>query len=144
MPTIENRITIHGSLFDIFRTVTDFETMQQWQPNLLDVSITAGNPIRSGTMLSMRRKFMGRDIFINVDVIEFQRNKQVELKGMFGTFPYRRVIEFASSGRDVMIRDVITVRTSFLYFWYAPFLSSALNGQIKQEWQNAKLMIESS
>jgi hypothetical protein len=95
-------------------------------------------------MVAMSRRFKGSKIFLNVDVIDLQRNKRLELKGIHGRFPYHREIEFSPSGRETLINDKITLRVGWLFFWYGPFVRSALSRQTAQEWQNLKTLFESS
>ena len=142
MASIEHSITIQRPLFDVFRMVIDFETIQSWQPDMLSVSITSGDPLRPGSMISMVRRFMGRPISVNVDVLDFQRNKIIELTGVHGNFPYRRVMEFASASRETIIRDKIIVRAPWFYFWYTPFLMRAMTNQTKGEWNRLKAQLE--
>lgn len=142
MARIEHSVTIDKPLFDVYQRVADFEARKSWQPDLLNVGITAGNPLRAGSMIAMERRFMGRRVFVNVDVIDIQRNKLLDLKGVHGIFPYTRTIEFSSSGRSTTIRDTINIRTSLLYFWYTPFLTNALRSQTKSEWANLKKQME--
>lgn len=143
MPLIEQKITIQRPIFDVFRLATDFERMREWQPDLLEVSLTSANPVRSGTMISMRRRFMGRLISLNADVLDFQRSKSLEIQGVHGTFPFRRTIEFSSSARETVISDRYNVRAGWFYFWYTPFFSRALKAQTDAEWKKLKQFLES-
>jgi xanthine dehydrogenase molybdopterin-binding subunit B len=67
-------------------------------------------------------------------MVEVERNKSLEMTGIWGRFPFRRRVEFASTGRETQIKDRLTIKTGFLFFWYAPILSRALKSQLKQEW----------
>src|SRR5262245_52671691 len=125
MADIEHQVTIARPIGEVYNAVTAYEdsaALQLWQPELEAVGVTAGKPLRTGSMIAMTRRFMGSRIFVNVDVIELQRNKRFEIKGVHGRFPFRREIEFAPSGRDTLIRDSITLRIGWLFFWYRPFV----------------------
>jgi len=144
--TIENSITIGRPISDVYRTVTDFsnsERMKAWRTSVQSIGITAGDPLRTGSMIAMTKHFLGSAIFVNVDITDLQRNKRVELKGMHGRFPYVRSIEFAPSGRETVVRDHIEIRTPWIFFFYTPFLTSSLKRQTQQEWQALKEMLES-
>jgi carbon monoxide dehydrogenase subunit G len=145
MADIEHQITIARPISDVYNAISDYENleaMQKWQPDLLSLGVTAGNPLRAGSMIAMTRRFMGSKIFVNVDVMENQRNKRFEVKGIHGRFPYRREIEVSPIGRETVIRDNIFIKTGWLFFWYRPFVRSAISRQTLQEWKNLKQLLE--
>ena len=145
MATIETSITIGKPISDVYRAVTAYDSpgeMQKWRTAVQSIGITAGSPLRTGSMIAMTKMFLGSKIFVNVDITDLQRNKRIELKGMHGRFPFTRSIEFSPSGRETIIRDKIDVRTSWVFFFYTPFLTSNLTRQVKQEWQALKQLLE--
>lgn len=142
MPRIEHRVTIQRPVFDVFKLAGDFNRWLEWQAGITDVSMISGNPIRSGTMLSVRRNLLGRNVFINADVIEYDRNKRIELRGVHGTFPFQRVQEFQSQGRETLIIDNLNFKTGILYFWYGPILAGALRRQMEADWASLKQLLE--
>lgn len=145
MASLEYTIKINRTFADVFRYITDFDnlqTMQQWQPTLTAVNVTAGSPLRAGSSISMRKQLMGSSAFINADVTDFQRNKRIELKGVYGRFRFRRIIELTTGGRETTIRDEFELRTPWFYFWYTPFFVSALKRQNADEWNRLKALLE--
>lgn len=145
MADIEHQLTIARPITEVYNALTNFDNvdeMRKWQPDTLSVGVTAGNPLRAGSMIAMTRRFMGSKIFVNTDVLEIQRNKRIELKGIHGRFPFRREIELNPSGRDTVINDNITLHISWFFFWYRPFVRGALNKQTAQEWSRLKQLLE--
>lgn len=145
MADIELKITIARPIGDVFKAATDYENteaIKTWQRAVVSLGITEGKPLRTGSMIAMTRQFMMSKIFVNWDVLDFQRNKRLELSGIHGRFRYRRDIEFVPNGRETSITDRVTVNTGFIYFWYRPFLLNAIRSQIKQEWDTLKKQLE--
>ncbi len=145
MADIEHKITINNNLVEVYQAVTAYEdgdSLKQWQPKLKSVGVTAGNPIRTGSMIGMRRNFLLSEIFVNADVIDMQRNKRFELKGVHGRFPFQREIEFVPSGRETVVHDRIWLKVGWLFFLWKPFAINILRSQTAQEWQNLKQMLE--
>lgn len=140
MPVIEQTIVIQKPLFDVFRVATDFAHWNTWQSGVSNVALISGDPIRPGTMISLERG----STFINADVTDYQRQKNLSLSGVWGRFRFTRTIEFSASGRETTVRDKLTVTTGLLWFWYNPILSASLNRQIKSDWTNLKKQLESS
>jgi hypothetical protein len=140
MPVIEQKIVIQKPLFDVFRVAMDFNHASSWQPRTTAINITSGDPLRPGTMLSIRRG----SVFINADVIEYERNKKITMQGIWGRFRFNRVIEFHSGGRETTITDKLNIHTGWLYFWYAPILTMNLGSELKAEWAQLKKQLETS
>lgn len=138
MPLIEETVTIQRALFDVFKAVTDFEALPTWQTGAR-VRVTAGDPVRAGTMISIQRG----SVFINADVLEYQRHKGLVLQGVWGRFRFRRSYEFISNaGRETVIKDKLDIQTGWLYFWYAPFLRSMISSQVRADWARLKQQLE--
>lgn len=140
MPIIDQKIVIQKPLFDVFRMAMDFNNLSNWQPRTTAVNITSGDPIRPGTMITIRRG----SVFINADVVEYDRNKKITLQGIWGRFRFNRTIEFQSGGRETTILDKLNIQTGWLYFWYAPILAMNLRGELSAEWAQLKKQLESS
>lgn len=145
MADIEHQVIVKNNLVEVFKTATAFEddeTLKQWQTGVKTVGVTAGDPLRAGSMIGMKKQFMVSEIFVNVDVTDLQRNKRIAYKGVHGRFPYNREIEFVSSGRETQINDRINLKTGWLFFWWRPFAINALRSQTANEWNNLKKMLD--
>ena len=145
MADIEHKINISRPIGDVFKAATDYENveaMQSWQSAIVSLGITEGKPLRTGSMIAMTRHFLISTIFVNLDLLDYQRNKRVELQGIHGRFKFRREIEFIPNGRETTLNDRITISSNFLWFWYRPILLGALKSQTAQEWQMLKKQLE--
>lgn len=145
MADIEYKLTIKSNLVEVYKAVTAYEddgSLKEWQPKLKSVGVTAGNPLRTGSMIGMRRQFVMSEIFVNADVVDMQRNKRFELQGVHGRFRFRREIEFASSGRETIVTDRITVKIGWMFFFWKPVVISTLRNQISQEWRNLQTLLD--
>ena len=145
MADIDHKLNIARPVSDVFKAATDYENVEAiktWQPAVKSLGITEGSPLRTGSMIAMSRAFMGGKTFVNLDVLDYQRNKRFEVQGIHGSFRFRREIEFVPNGRETSISDKISVQTGFIWFWYRPFLLAALKNQTAQEWQSLKKQLE--
>lgn len=143
MADIEHSITIKQNLADVYKAVTaygDTDSLKEWQTSIKSLGVTAGDPLRTGSMIAMKRQFIMSEVFINLDVTDLQRNKRFDLKGIHGRFSFRREIEFSPNGRETQIKDRIWLKTGILFFWWRPFVLAALKSQTAQEWINLKQM----
>lgn len=135
MPQVNYHTTINAPLFDVFKMATDFAGMPTWARGTRSTHLMNADPLRTGSMISIERMFGGTLVFINADLIEFQRNKGYEMAGAHGRFRFRRSVEFSAGGGQTQVRDTFTIHTSFLYFWYNPILKMNLQGYVKSEWE---------
>ena len=145
MADIEHQISIARPISDVFNAATQYEdetALRQWQTSIVSLGVTAGKPLRTGSMIGMTKRFMSGKVFVNFDVIDLQRNKRFEVKGVHGRFAFRREIEFSPSGRDTTIRDQITLQIPWLYILFRPFVRAALIKQTGQEWLALKKLLE--
>jgi len=141
---VEYSITIHKSLFDVFKMATDYEQQPSWQPSIRMAKVTPNDPVRTGSMLYMEKTLPVGLVFINADITEFNRNKSVEMQGVHGRFRFKRTTEFASTGRETIVRDKIEMPTGCLYFWYTPLLQNMLRAQMTKEWTLLKKRLETN
>lgn len=142
MPTIKNEITIQRNFLEVFRYITDFERVNEWQTSVVNSTVSAADPVRAGTMISQTRKFNGREIFMNADVVDFVRNQKIETQGIIIRYNFTRVIEIDSMGMETRIRDEMNIKVPLLYVWDSPIVSSTLKRQLGEEWENAKRLLE--
>lgn len=146
MVTIEIKLTINRPISEVYSAFTNYDNptaLQAWQKGINDVGITAGNPLRAGSMIAMRKRFGASEIFVNFDVMDFQRNKRLEVQGVHGRFFFKRETDFTPSGRETLVKDVMSVRTGWFMFWYNPILTGMLRKGLESEWQALKTILES-
>ncbi|MGJ3238788.1 MAG: hypothetical protein ACFE0Q_08800 [Anaerolineae bacterium] len=146
MADITHNTIINSNLVEVFKAVTDYgdsDAIKRWQTATRSVGVTAGDPLRTGSMIAMKRRFIMSEIFVNLDVIDLQRNKRFDLKGMHGRFPIQREIEFVPDGRQTQVIDRIWIKTGWLYFWWRPVVVSSLQSQTAAEWQRLRQQLES-
>ncbi len=134
MPHVSYHTTLNAPLFDVFKLATDFTAMPTWSRETRSVHLMNADPLRAGSMITIERTFGGSLIFINADLIEFQRNKSYDMSGVHGRFRFRRTIEFTANSGQTQVRDNFYVYTSALYFWYNPILKANMAGYLKSEW----------
>lgn len=141
MPKFENHILIDRPIFDVFKFMGDFTNDPQWR-GVRGVGITSGDPIRPGSMVAMTRPLMGRKGFMNGDVVEYDRNKKIEMKGSFWGFPFVYTATFERRGQQTNIIEIFDVRTRWMV-WFALFFNLSLGKTLARELANLKQVLES-
>lgn len=141
MPKFENQVLINRPVFQVFKYVGDFRNDVHWR-NVHGVGITSGDPIRAGSMVAMTRRLMGRKGFVNSDVIDYERNRKIELKGSYWGFPFIATITFEHRGQQTNVKETLDIRTRWM-FWFGLFFSMTLKGALHKEWAALKHLLDS-
>lgn len=141
MSKFENQVLIDRPVFDVFKFVADFTNDSDWR-NVANIGITSGDPIRTGSMVAMTRPILGRKGFVNADVITYDRNKKIELKGSFWGFPFLQTVTFEHRGQQTNVHETIEISTRWM-IWYSFFFSVTLNGTFSKEWAKVKQILDS-
>ncbi len=142
MPAFEYRTTIRRSTFDVFNFVSDFSNYEKWRPQVINVSVREGDPLRVGSMVAETRRLMGRTSFVNADIVDYDRNKKITLKGSYNNFPFTRTITIQHHGAgECLVIDEINIRVGWM-IWNNLLLNLSLKNQLAQEWENLKQIME--
>ena len=141
---VEQKVTVRRALPEVWRMVSNFEEYPRWQSHTRLAKVTPNDPVRQGSMLYIEKSDPLGVTFINADLVEFQRNKMIEMKGVYGRFRFRRTMEFSLSGTETLVRDRIEMTPGCLYFWYTPLLRSTLSSQMQREWDAVKKALETA
>ena len=141
MSKFENQVLIDRPVFEVFKYVGDFTNDANWR-NVRGIGITSGDPIRAGSMVAMTRPIMGRKGFVNGDVIEYDRNKKIVMKGSFWGFPFERTIVFEHRGQQTNVKETLDIRTRWM-IWFSLFFNLTLKGTLTKEWNNLKHLLDS-
>ena len=141
MPVIQHTIQINRPVTEIFRFVSDFSNSTQWC--VPAIQLQKSGQLKVGEMVvGNRRLVLGRNVFVNADVVDYVPNQRIVYTGIMGTYPFRSTFtfNFASSGTEVT--EIMDVRIFWIYFFIRPFVVSTLNGQMRTSLDNLKKVME--
>ncbi len=141
MPKFETQVLINRPVFQVFRYAGDFNNDIHWR-NVRNVGMTNDNPIRTGTMVAMTRRIMGRGGFVNCDVTDYERNRKIELKGSYWGFPFVSTMTFEHRGQQTNVRETLEIRTRW-FFWFGIFFNLTLKGVLRRELEQLKQVLDS-
>jgi uncharacterized membrane protein len=141
MPVIQHTIQINRPVTEIFRFVSDFSNAPQWQPAA--IQLQKSGQLKIGEMVVGTRRLMGRNVFVNADVVDYVPNQRIAFTGIMGSFPFRTTysFNFASSGTEVT--EIMDARIVWIYFFMRPFVISSVDRQMRESLQNLKKVMES-
>jgi hypothetical protein len=140
MPKFENNVLIDRPIFEVFKYMGDFKNDIHWR-NVKGVGITSGDPIRAGSMVAMTRSIWGRKGFVNGDVIEYDRNKKIEMKGSFWGFPFVYTATYERRGQQTNVIETLEVSTRWMV-WFGLFFNIALGKTLTKELASLKQLLD--
>lgn len=140
MSTIQHKINIMRPITDIFRFVADFSNTPQWQPATVD--LRRAGQLKLGDMVVGTRRIMGRTMHVNADVIEYVPNQTIIYNGVMGGFYFRTTYKFAFASGGTEVTEITEIRIPWWNFYLRPFVTSALDSQIKMSLENLKRVME--
>jgi uncharacterized membrane protein len=144
MPKIEASVTINRPVSEVFRFATNFVNSPQWQPDVREVHQTDDKP-RIGVMVTQVRStyMLTTRLDLNVDIVGYALNKQLEYKGVIGRFPANGVMLFASSGGTTTVKEIIDIRMGILFAVFSPMLKIIMTGRTRRALGKLKTVMES-
>lgn len=144
MPLIEYSITINRSVGEVFRFVADFRNTPQWQTDVDQVFQTEPS-LRTGVMVTetRRTRLLGWKLDFNADVIGYQPNRMIELKGVLGAFPCKTIYTFETARGATQLTQSLDIRMGFLYGLFAPMMRGVMLRRTQSSLEKLRQIMES-
>ena len=100
MTTIEESVFIHRAPDDVFRFVSDPTNSARWQTTVLQSRQTTPGPMAVGTRATEVRRFLGRRLESEWEVVEYEPPRTSAVRGVSGPIPFtgRFTVEPADGG----------------------------------------------
>ena len=89
----ESRITIAGSVREVWAYVYDVGRWPQWAPTVLECSVRGGGPLQPGSRVDQRAKDLGRTHSRSQEVTAIEAPRYVAFAGRMGTSVSRWAME---------------------------------------------------
>lgn len=144
MPDIHYSVTINRPISEVFRTAADFANADAWAPDVVRGHQGEGS-LRVGSIVTQTRRtfLLWWRLDLNADVIEYQPNKTIVMKGVIGRFPATDRLTFQPSSGKTTVTEEISVRMGCLYAIYGPLLSMVLQRRTARALNSLKDHLES-
>ena len=93
----ESRITIAGSVGDVWAYVCDVGRWPEWAPTVLECRVRGGGPLQPGSRVEQRAKDLGRTHARSQEVTAVEAPRYVAFAGPMGTSAARWGMELESA-----------------------------------------------
>jgi hypothetical protein len=94
----ESRITIVGSVGEVWAYVCDVQLWPQWAPTVLECWVRGGGPLQPGSRVDQRAKDLGWRHRRSQEVTAVEEPRFVAFAGRMGRSPSRWAMELKSAG----------------------------------------------
>src|SRR5215469_14610806 len=89
----ESRITIRGSVDEVWEYVCDVRRWPEWAPTVLECWVHGGGPLQPGSRVDQRAKDLGRTHPRSQEVTAVEAPRYVAFAGRMGMSPSRWAME---------------------------------------------------
>lgn len=89
----ESRLTIAGSVGEVWAYICDVGRWSEWAPTVLECWVRGGGPLQPGSWIDQRAKDLGRTHGRSEEVTAVEAPRYVEFAGRMGTSAARWAME---------------------------------------------------
>ncbi|RMG83753.1 MAG: hypothetical protein D6712_12560 [Chloroflexi bacterium] len=135
----EHSIIIERPISEVFQYVADWQNTVEWQAGTGQVTVVPEGSLRIGAMVTQERK---RGWLFNADVVDYQPNKVLALRGILGRWQVRDTYTFMPVGRTTKITIERVTPGGFFTRLMAPFMPMRIRRQINDDLARLKAILE--
>ena len=103
MINIEERITIHRPIEEVFTYMTDLRNTPEWQSGLLEVQQTTEGPVGIGTTYQAVRRFLSRKMESTLKIVGYEPNSSLTWKTVSSPMPFTTAWHFKSTAEGTQV-----------------------------------------
>jgi uncharacterized membrane protein len=143
MVKTEKIITIKRPIEEVFDYVSNLENGPEWQSGLEEVRCITDGPLGVGTHFTSVRKFMGRRLEAELELVTYDLNKEIAFKSISGAAPFEQSIFFGTTAEGARLTTVLEMQTGGLMGLAEPLIASGVKRELEADFTKLKDMLES-
>jgi uncharacterized protein YndB with AHSA1/START domain len=140
---IEERISIHRPIEEVFAYVSDFRNTSQWQAGVVDVRLTPEGRVGVGTRATFVRVFLGRRLELTVELIEYEPPTKQTFKTISGPMPGTVSRRFEPTAEGTTVSQVMESQAGGVFAVAEPLVARSLSRGVKAAFGDLKDLLES-
>lgn len=118
---VERTLTVSTPITEVFDYLSDFENTNEWDPGTVETVRTGGEG-GLGTTYRNRSQFMGREVELDYETIEYSRPTAFSAQGRNKSVTATDALTFTESGDGTRIHYQATFEFKGITRWLAPFV----------------------
>ncbi len=140
MVKFELSVHINRPVAEVFNYLADPTNLPEWA-SMFDEARPSETPIRVGTKVQTRAKFLGRKLESSFDVIEHEPNKRFVTK-TDKPFPLKRADTYQSEGGGTRVVLVLEAEPGGFFRLGEPILARIMKKQAQAQLDTVKELLE--
>ncbi len=133
---ISESITVRHNIHDVFRYVSDFSHIEQWDPGVIEAQKMTPGPVRPGSEFQLKCKFLCFSFSMNYRVARLEPPHLVVFEGRGKKFSAQDTISFHQAGNGTKIEysleltfeKVSSPMEKFVFFFTKRIAKAAIRG----------------
>jgi len=135
---------INRPVAEVFAFLSNFENNAQWEPSVLEAHQVSSEPMQVGTKLSEIRKFMGRQVASNYEVIGYETNRKFAVQSVSGPIQVKASYTFEPTESGTKITDTAEFEIHGFFKLMAPLFGMMVRNQMESNFRKIKEIFERS
>ncbi len=142
MVRVEDSIVVARPIEDVFDYLTDPETLPEWQGSALEARVEGEGPMRAGSRVLERRKFLGRRLESTMEVVEYELPRRFAIKVGSGPVPFTATNSLSEADGGTRIEAVIEGEPGGFFRLAEPLVVRALGREMRNNLATLKDVLE--
>ena len=124
----------------VFAFLTNIKRYPEWIEEVQAITRMPQTPLGIGSTYAQSAKYFGRDVVIEMEIIDYQPNRLLKLKSS-GTMPTITTWQLAAEGKVTRVQFNFEGEPGDLYDMIAPGLAGSIERGFEAQLQNLKALI---
>lgn len=143
MLSVSSSIDVPRSIDDVFAYVGDLGTYHDWQRNLITAEVLSDGPVGVGTTLRFTRRFMGREMINQGQVVGFDPPHDLAYRVDAGAFKGHSGIRCAGADGSTQVTMYFEGQANGIFKAAEGILAGQLEKLIQSNLDGLKAVLES-
>ncbi|WP_300672809.1 SDR family NAD(P)-dependent oxidoreductase [Desulfoluna sp.] len=118
MIELKETISVRRPIDDVFRYLSDFTNIEQWDPGVVRSVMVSQGPVQLGAAFELTLRYLFFPVRMIYTIAEYEAPYRVVLKGMGGSFSVTDTIELSGNGPQTQV----TYTAAFVFSALSPRL----------------------
>jgi uncharacterized protein YndB with AHSA1/START domain len=143
MMRAEESIIVERPIDHVFAYFTDPATIPEWQSSALEIRLEGEGPMRAGSRVVEKRKFLGRTMESTMEVVEHEPPRRFTIKVSSGPVPFHVTNDLSETESGTLIRSVIEGEPGGFFRLAEPLVLRAVQREFRNNLATLKDVLES-
>jgi uncharacterized membrane protein len=138
----EMSIIINRPIEEVFAYVSNLQNGPQWQTGLFEVRRITQGSLGIGSQFASVRKFLGRKLEANVEIVAYEPNRKIVIKSPSGSVPFEQSFLFEPVADGTRLATLIELHTSGFMGLAEPMIAGSLKREMEAAFGDLKDLLE--